>query len=43
VWHKVPNLHGLNSHKRFQELALESARGNGVVNGVVTTVPHART
>jgi polyphosphate kinase len=48
VWHRVPNVHGLNSHKRFQELALESARGNGlsvvngVVNGVVTTVPHAR-
>jgi polyphosphate kinase len=46
-WQKVPNVNGLNSHKRFQELALESARGNGiangVVNGVVTTVPHART
>jgi polyphosphate kinase len=47
AWQKVPNVNGLNSHKRFQELALESARGNGiangVVNGVVTTVPHART
>ena len=38
-WKRVPTLRGLNSHKRFQELALESARGNGVVNGV----PHART
>jgi polyphosphate kinase len=37
-WKRVPTLRGLNSHKRFQELALESARGNGVVNGV----PHAR-
>jgi polyphosphate kinase len=36
-WHRVPTVRGLNSHKRFQELALESARGNGVVNGV----PHA--
>src|SRR4029077_14903020 len=35
---RVPTIRGLNSHKRFQELALESARGNGVVNGV----PHAR-
>jgi polyphosphate kinase len=34
VWHRVPTIHGLNSHKRFQELALENARGNGVVNGV---------
>jgi polyphosphate kinase len=50
VWQKVPSVNGLNSHKRFQELALESARGNGIVNGVVngvvnrvvTTVPHAR-
>ncbi len=38
-WTRVPTVRGLNSHKRFQELALESARGNGVVNGV----PHART
>jgi polyphosphate kinase len=37
-WQRVPTRRGLNSHKRFQELALESARGNGVVNGV----PHAR-
>jgi polyphosphate kinase len=36
-WQHVPTIKGLNSHKRFQELALESARGNGVVNGV----PHA--
>jgi polyphosphate kinase len=36
-WQRVPTVEGLNSHKRFQELALESARGNGVVNGV----PHA--
>jgi polyphosphate kinase len=34
VWQRVPTVEGLNSHKRFQELALESARGNGVVNGV---------
>src|SRR6267143_524141 len=32
-WQQVPNVQGLNSHKRFQELALESARGNGIVNG----------
>ena len=38
TWQRVPTVRGLNSHKRFQELALESARGNGVVNGV----PHAR-
>ncbi len=37
-WQRVATARGLNSHKRFQELALESARGNGVVNGV----PHAR-
>src|SRR3982075_1542713 len=37
AWQRVPTVRGLNSHKRFQELALESARGNGVVNGV----PHA--
>jgi polyphosphate kinase len=37
AWQRVPTARGLNSHKRFQELALESARGNGVVNGV----PHA--
>ena len=34
AWQRVPTVRGLNSHKRFQELALESARGNGVVNGV---------
>jgi polyphosphate kinase len=38
TWQRVPTTHGLNSHKRFQELALESARGNGVVTGV----QHAR-
>ncbi|HEY0831791.1 MAG TPA: polyphosphate kinase 1 [Candidatus Dormibacteraeota bacterium] len=36
-WRRVPTVKGLNSHRRFQELALEAARGNGVVNGV----PHA--
>ena len=34
MWQRVPTVRGLNSHKRFQELALESARGNGVVHGV---------
>jgi polyphosphate kinase len=38
TWQRVPTIHGLNAHKRFQELALESARGNGVVTGV----QHAR-
>src|SRR6202163_624411 len=33
TWQRVPTIHGLNAHKRFQELALESARGNGVVTG----------
>ncbi|HYM98048.1 MAG TPA: polyphosphate kinase 1 [Candidatus Sulfotelmatobacter sp.] len=33
-WRHVPTVHGINSHKRFQELALESARGLTVVNGV---------
>jgi polyphosphate kinase len=33
-WQRVATVRGLNSHKRFQELALENARGNGVVNGV---------
>ncbi|HYM65933.1 MAG TPA: polyphosphate kinase 1, partial [Patescibacteria group bacterium] len=37
LWRHVPTTSGLNSHRRFQDLALESARGNGVVNGV----PHA--
>jgi polyphosphate kinase len=31
TWQKVPNVRGLNSHKRFQELALDRAHGNGVV------------
>ncbi len=34
AWQRVPTVRGLNSHKRFQELALERARSNGVVNGV---------
>jgi polyphosphate kinase len=38
TWQRVATTHGLNAHKRFQELALESARGNGVVTGV----QHAR-
>ncbi len=29
-WQRVPTVRGLNSHKRFQELALERARSNGV-------------
>ena len=33
-WQRVPTVKGLNSQKRFQEEALESARGNGVANGV---------
>jgi polyphosphate kinase len=33
-WQHVPTVRGLNSQKRFQEEALESARANGVVNGV---------
>ncbi|MEO8744682.1 MAG: polyphosphate kinase 1 [Candidatus Dormiibacterota bacterium] len=37
TWQRVLTVRGLNSHKRFQELALERARSNGVVNGV----PHA--
>lgn len=36
TWRKVPTTVGLNSHKRFEELALERARGNGV-----SVVPHA--
>jgi len=31
-WKRVPTVRNLNSHKRFQELALERARGNGVVS-----------
>jgi len=34
AWQRAPTVLGLNSQKRFQELALENARGNGVVNGV---------
>jgi polyphosphate kinase len=30
TWRKVPTVSGLSSHKRFQELALESTHGNGV-------------
>jgi len=30
-WQKVPSVRGLNSHRRFQELALDRAHGNGVV------------
>ncbi len=37
TWQRVPTERGLNSHKRFQELALERARGNGVV----TLIKHA--
>jgi polyphosphate kinase len=36
-WSRVPTEIGLNAHKRFQELALERARGNGVV----TLLKHA--
>ena len=31
-WQRAPSERGLNSQKRFQELALERARGNGVVS-----------
>jgi polyphosphate kinase len=34
AWRHVPTVEGLNSHKRFQEMALEAARGLTVVNGV---------
>lgn len=34
AWRRVPTVAGLNSHKRFQEMALETARGLSVVNGV---------
>ncbi len=34
AWQRIPTVRGLNSHKRFQELALEGARGNGVVNRI---------
>ena len=36
-WRHVPTVAALNSHRRFQEMALEAARGLTVVNGV----PHA--
>ncbi len=29
-WRRVPTVHGLSSHTRFKELAIESAHGNGV-------------
>src|SRR5438445_978702 len=32
MWQRVATERGLNWHKRFQELALERARGNGVVS-----------
>src|SRR2546422_7145921 len=32
LWQHVPTVAGLNSQRRFQELALERARGNGVVS-----------
>ena len=28
-WQKVPTVRGVSSHRRFQEMALESAQGNG--------------
>jgi polyphosphate kinase len=31
-WQKVQTENGINSQRRFQELALERARGNGVVS-----------
>jgi polyphosphate kinase len=31
AWRHVDTIRGLNSHRRFQELALERAHGNGVV------------
>jgi polyphosphate kinase len=34
AWQRIPTVRGLNSHKRFQELALEGARGNGVVHRI---------
>ena len=34
AWQKVPSIRGVNSHRRFQELALESAQRAEVVNGV---------
>jgi polyphosphate kinase len=34
AWRKVPTVNGLNSHRRFQEMALESTHGNGVGNRI---------
>jgi polyphosphate kinase len=34
AWSKVPTVVGLNSHRRFQELALETARSNGAASRV---------
>ncbi|HET7465844.1 MAG TPA: polyphosphate kinase 1 [Candidatus Dormibacteraeota bacterium] len=34
AWSKVPTVVGLNSHRRFQELALERARSNGAASRV---------
>jgi polyphosphate kinase len=33
-WSRVPTKVGLNSHRRFQELALERARSNGAASRV---------
>jgi polyphosphate kinase len=33
-WQRIATVRGLNSQKRFQELALEGARGNGVVHRI---------
>ena len=38
-WHKLTAVRGINSHRRFQELALEAAHGNG--NGGVNGGAHA--
>src|SRR6266581_1250883 len=34
AWSKVPTVVGLNSHRRFQELALDRARSNGAASRV---------
>jgi polyphosphate kinase len=34
TWQRTTTVRGLNSQKRFQELALEGARGNGVVHRI---------
>jgi polyphosphate kinase len=36
-WQRVETVNGINAHRRFQELALDRARGNGVV----TLIKHA--